>query len=156
MVDEDPYAGIDLTLEKFIELIIKSDQIVLLQRAFTGNLTVPDFPKFCEQIKVLYENVALKIPSSKGRNASYIPVLEKVDCDLWGISVCTIDGQRFDIGDARVPLSVQSCIKPLIYCLALEEHGAEKVAKHVGREPSGVAFNSLSLNKQGIPQFAPL
>ena len=30
--------------------------------------------------------------------------------------------------------------------MALEEHGKDKVHKHVGKEPSGVEFNALTLN----------
>jgi glutaminase len=35
--------------------------------------------------------------------------------------------------------------------MAVEEHGEEKVHKHVGREPSGEEFNALKLNKSGLP-----
>ena len=37
------------------------------------------------------------------------------------------------------------------YCLALEEHGAEAVHRHVGREPCGQSFNELALNPKGLP-----
>jgi len=33
----------------------------------------------------------------------------------------------------------------------LEENGGEKVHKHVGKEPSGVSFNALTLNPAGLP-----
>jgi glutaminase len=35
--------------------------------------------------------------------------------------------------------------------MSLEQHGEDKVHKHVGREPSGVSFNELKLNKDGRP-----
>lgn len=35
--------------------------------------------------------------------------------------------------------------------MALEEHGEEKVSKHVGVEPSGVSFNAITLNPDGLP-----
>lgn len=116
-------------------------------------MIVPDFPKFCNKLQLLFEEVKKEVPSTRGHNASYIPQLDKVDSSLWGLSVCTIDGQRYEIGASSTNFSVQSCIKPLTYCFALEEHGADKVVKHVGREPSGVAFNSLTMNKAGLPQF---
>lgn len=41
--------------------------------------------------------------------------------------------------------------KAINYCIALELWGTEKVHKHVGQEPSGVAFNALHLNPKGLP-----
>ena len=46
---------------------------------------------------------------------------------------------------------MQSGCKPLNYCFAIEENGESKVHKHLGREPSGLAFNTLSLNSKNIP-----
>ena len=34
-----------------------------------------------------------------GQNASYIPQLERYDPKLFTVSVCTVDGQQFTIGD---------------------------------------------------------
>lgn len=59
--------------------------------------------------------------------ASYIPQLARVNPDYWGVSVCTIDGQRFSIGDVNVPFTLQSCSKPLTYAIALEKLGQEVV-----------------------------
>ena len=42
-------------------------------------------------------------------------------------------------------------LKPINYGIALEELGEENVHKYVGREPSGQAFNELTLNKDGKP-----
>jgi len=41
--------------------------------------------------------------------------------------------------------------KAINYCIALEEHGTQKVHQHVGVEPSGVEFNALHLNPKGLP-----
>lgn len=64
----------------------------------------------------------------------------------WGVSVCTIDGQRFSIGDVNIPFTLQSCSKPLTYAIALDLLGAGVVHKHVGQEPSGRNFNELILD----------
>ena len=47
---------------------------------------------------------------------------------------------------------VQSCSKPITYCMGLEHFGETKVHTHVGREPSGCNFNERVLNRDGIPQ----
>lgn len=67
------------------------------------------------------------------------------------MAICTTDGQRFAVGDTKAEFCVQSCSKPINYCLAIEERGEEKVHQHVGREPSGVRFNELALNHEGKP-----
>ncbi|MBS4730211.1 glutaminase A [Mycobacterium sp. SM1] len=83
--------------------------------------------------------------------ADYIPQLKRVDPDKFGVAICTVDGQRFTIGDAHDLFCVQSICKPVNYSLALEEHGVATVHRHVGREPSGRSFNELSLNGDGLP-----
>lgn len=69
-----------------------------------------------------------------------------MDPNLWGVSVCTIDGQRFSIGDVTVPFTLQSCSKPLTYAIALDQLGQEVVHRYVGQEPSGRNFNELVLD----------
>ena len=122
--------------------------ICILSKIFKHDLVIPNFQPFTEKIKTIYE-------STKGDNhgnvASYIPQLRRVDPDQYGISVCTIDGQRYNIGDTKVDFTVQSCCKPINYGIALEELGEEKVHQYVGREPSGQAFNELTLNNNGKP-----
>lgn len=49
------------------------------------------------------------------------------------MSFCSISGQHFSVGDAQKRFCVQSCSKPIAYCLALEEHGEEKVHQECPR-----------------------
>jgi len=114
----------------------------LLQQAISQNLIIPDFAKFTASIKAIYEEVKL---INTGRVADYIPELAKANAKSFGISICTVDGQRWNIGDTEEPVCIQSCSKPISYLIALKEHGFEKVHKHMGHEPSGVSFNSLVL-----------
>ena len=60
------------------------------------------------------------------------------------VTVGEVVEQRDD-GDTRQPFTIQSISKPLTYGLALEDRGYEEVLKKVGVEPSGDAFNSISL-----------
>jgi glutaminase len=120
----------------------------LIRRAVEGNLAVPDFAPLSADIIRMYEEL---LPVRSGSVADYIPQLKRVDPDQLAISLCTVDGQRFSVGDANTTFCLQSVSKIVSYCLALDEHGTEAVHRHVGREPSGQSFNELALNPQGRP-----
>src|SRR5512134_2853438 len=80
-----------------------------------------------------------------GRVASYIPELATANPDWFGICVATPDGQVYEVGDTRQPFTIQSISKPFVYGLALEDRGREAMLKAIGVEPTGDAFNSISL-----------
>ncbi|MEU6840332.1 glutaminase A [Streptomyces sp. NPDC046716] len=80
-----------------------------------------------------------------GAPASYIPELSRVDPDLFGLSLCALDGQVYGSGDTQAPFTVQSVSKPFVFALALADRGLEHVLTRVGAEPSGEAFNSIRL-----------
>jgi len=90
-------------------------------------------------------------PDHGGHNADYIPILRDADSEKWGVAVCTVDGQRLQLGDVDVYHSIQSVSKPLTYAFALEESDFETVHQYVGVEPSGRPFNALDL----LPDFRP-
>jgi glutaminase len=80
-----------------------------------------------------------------GSVADYIPELTKVDPDWFGIAIVTCDGHVYQVGDTRQPFSIQSISKAFTYGIALEDQGEELVASKINVEPSGEAFNSISL-----------
>jgi glutaminase len=80
-----------------------------------------------------------------GAVASYIPELLKSDPAWFGIALVTVDGHVYQVGDSRQPFTIQSISKAITYGLALEDQGIERVLKKVDVEPSGEAFNSISL-----------
>lgn len=81
-----------------------------------------------------------------GEVADYIPELAEADPNPLGIALCTTSGHMYSAGDATTEFTIQSISKPFIFALALQELGLEEVKKVVGMEPSGEAFNELSLN----------
>jgi len=81
-----------------------------------------------------------------GEVATYIPELGKADPEWFGVCLATTDGRLYEVGDTRQEFTIQSISKPLTYGLALEDRGTEAVLKKVGVEPSGDAFNSISLD----------
>ncbi len=104
------------------------------------------------EINDFLEKIHNELKSNKdGKVASYIPQLARVNPDLFGISVCLMDGSIHSIGDVENEFSIQSCSKPLNYCIARDLFGSKFVHKYVGYEPSGREFNAFCLNKQGLP-----
>ena len=86
-----------------------------------------------------------------GKVADYIPQLGKVNPELFGISICSVDGELYNFGDVDNYFCVQSCSKPISYCIARDIYGLTKVHQHVGYEPSGNTFNAHILNEQKLP-----
>jgi glutaminase len=136
----------NISLERFSEICQAHDG--LLTRVLGGDLVIPDFPRFVAELVEIYEEL---LDDDRGAVADYIPQLRNVEPDQLAIAICTVDGQRFSIGQSQVGFSIQSLSKPINYCLALEEHGSDVVHQHVGREPSGRGFNELWFDSEGRP-----
>ncbi|CUU58390.1 glutaminase [Parafrankia irregularis] len=82
---------------------------------------------------------------TSGSVASYIPELATADPDLFGLAVTTMDGLHYQVGDSQVPFTIQSVSKPFVYALALRDRGTDDVLARVGVEPTGDAFNAITL-----------
>jgi len=68
-----------------------------------------------------------------------------VDPNKFAFSLCTVDGQKFNFGDAEEDFCLQSVSKVISYLIAVDEHGSEFVHDFVGSEPSGRNFNEIVL-----------
>jgi glutaminase len=90
-----------------------------------------------------------------GAVANYIPELGKADPDHFGISLATLDGHVYEVGDTQIPFTIQSMSKPFVFALALDTLGAARVESAIGVEPSGDPFNSIRLNADNHP-FNPM
>ena len=94
--------------------------------------------------------------AADGRLANYIPELTRADPAHFGIALATADGQVYAVGDAQAQFTMQSISKPLIYGLALEDHGPDEVLRKVGVEPTGEAFNSIVMDEVHNRPFNPM
>ncbi|WP_219924569.1 glutaminase [Nocardioides campestrisoli] len=93
----------------------------------------------------LAEALARVAPDTSGAPAAYIPELAAADPDLLAAAFATVDGEVYGAGDLDVEFTIQSISKPFAYALALADRGFEAVLAKVGVEPSGEAFNEISL-----------
>ncbi|MDN5605140.1 MAG: glutaminase, partial [Kocuria sp.] len=82
-----------------------------------------------------------------GNLADYIPELAKADPEVFSIALTTIDGRTYSVGDDEREFTIQSISKPFAYASALTDRGLEAISAKVGVEPTGEAFNELSLEK---------
>ncbi|NJQ02054.1 glutaminase [Streptomyces zingiberis] len=84
-------------------------------------------------------------PDTSGEPAGYIPELAAADPDRLGAVFATVDGKVYGAGDVDTEFTIQSISKPFAYALALSDRGFGPVLAKVGVEPSGEAFNEISL-----------
>jgi glutaminase len=91
-----------------------------------------------------------------GAVADYIPPLALADPDSFGIAITTTEGHSYEIGDSGSKFTIQSMSKPFTYGLALADRGFERVDEKVGVEPSGEAFNSISLAPENGRPLNPM
>lgn len=81
-----------------------------------------------------------------GEVADYIPELAAADPNRFALCIATVDGHLYTVGDGDCAYSIQSISKPFTYALALQDRGAAAVAQKIDVEPSGDAFNEISLD----------
>jgi glutaminase len=79
----------------------------------------------------------------EGANADYIPALAKVDSNLYGIALVTVDGKLYTAGDVASEVSIQSISKVFTVAKVIEEQGAEALLTNMGVDATGQAFNSI-------------
>ena len=91
------------------------------------------------------------LPDTSGTVATYIPSLAAADPNKFGIAVASLAGKIYQVGDSKFEHTIQSVSKPFVYALALEDLGLKEVLSRVAAEPSGEAFNAISLQEDGRP-----
>lgn len=101
-----------------------------------------DYQKILDQIHGQVGKTA-----DRGKVASYIPELAKIEDSKFGIALLDHNGKLYKTGHATVPFSIQSISKVLALSLAFRLIG-DDLWKRVGVEPSGDPFNHLSLLEQ--------
>ena len=92
-------------------------------------------------------NIYLKLKKSQiGKNADYIPELKKVNPNLYAISIYTVDGHAYNIGDYETEFAIESCSKVFTLSLVLEKYGIPFMKKNIGEGKTLIKFNSIHEN----------
>jgi glutaminase len=93
-----------------------------------------------EVVQQAYEQVK---GNTGGKNADYIPYLANIDKNLFGISVCLLNGQTITVGDFGYRFGIESVSKVHTAILILRQYGAQKVLEMIGADATGLPFNSI-------------
>ncbi|KJH44035.1 glutaminase [Dictyocaulus viviparus] len=143
---EDYHKGFHLHRHAFKKCI--SPSVQLISQALRSQMIVPSWGEFSERIKEIFDECK---GLTEGKTATYISQLARQDPNLWGMSICTIDGQRVSYGDYKTNFCIQSVSKAFNYSIVASDVGAEIVHSYVGHEPSGRLFNEICLDGNGKP-----
>jgi len=135
-----------ISLSSFRTLV--GPHITLIEKALTGGLVIPDFKNFTSFIVNLFNRT---LQNKQGEISNYIPELAGMHPDRYALSVCTVDGQRFNIGDYATKYLARDTAKAFNYCLALKDSDEKTVHDRIGHSPKENGLDYLMLDKNGLP-----
>jgi glutaminase len=86
---------------------------------------------------------ATAVKAKGGKNADYIPALARVDSNIFGLVLVTVDGRIYTVGDIKSEVSIQSISKVFTLALVMQQQGPDSIVKNMGVDATGQAFNSI-------------
>ncbi|MCU0303078.1 MAG: glutaminase A [Thermoanaerobaculales bacterium] len=98
--------------------------------------TAKDFQRLVDEAYAKFKDV------TEGANANYIPILDTVPSELFGVAIATRDGKVYAAGEQDYRFSIQSVSKPFTAALVMNQQGPQAIREKIGVEPTGLAFNS--------------
>lgn len=110
--------------------------------------TAPDYAKIIDQAHQKYKS------NNDGKVADYIPALATYSPKNFAITIATVDGKIYQVGDVNKPFPMESLSKVFTLALAMEQHGPQVVLEKLGANATGMPFNSglaVELTK-GVPE----
>lgn len=99
-----------------------------------------DIQQIIDKVHGRLKNITIK----GAKNASYIPELKTVNPKLFAISVFTLDGKSYNVGDYDKEFAIESASKVFTLALALKTFGIKYLRKKIGTEETSQKFNSIS------------
>ncbi len=77
------------------------------------------------------------------KNADYIPALAKVDPNVYGVALVTVDGKVYSMGDLSTEVSIQSISKVFNMARVIQDQGPDAIENNMGVDATGQVFNSI-------------
>ena len=108
----------------------------VLFSATTLAQTTPDYAKIIDQAHQKYKS------NNDGKVADYIPALATYSPKNFAITIATVDGKIYQVGDVNKPFPMESLSKVFTMALAMEQHGPQVVLEKLGANATGMPFNS--------------
>ncbi|ESE82176.1 glutaminase A [Salmonella enterica] len=112
----------------------------------------PDYASIIKQAHQKYNS------NHDGNVADYIPALATYSPNNFAITLATVDGKIYQVGDVKKTFPMESLSKVFTLALAMEQHGPQKVLDKLGANATGQPFNSglaVELTK-GAPENPPV
>jgi glutaminase len=114
--------------------------LLLVAMSSAARPSLPDDATIAAALKKAYNDYK---SLEEGANADYIPALAKVDSNLYGIALVTVDGKVYTMGDLDTEVSIQSISKVFTMALVIEQEGPMSIFNNMGVDATGQVFNSI-------------
>lgn len=108
----------------------------LLFSATTLAQNAPDYASIIERAHQKYKS------NHDGKVADYIPALATYSPDNFAITLATVDGKIYQVGDVKKAFPMESLSKVFTLALAMEQRGPQEVLDKLGTNATGLPFNS--------------
>lgn len=118
-----------------------------LSKSVYQSFIIGDFKHFTTALKEIFDKQYSNLDGviyEKSKNAYK-------NSEKYGMSFCSIDGQRYNLGDYDENFCIHGCFKPINYGIAIEGMGLDKVSDFIGKEPSGQEQESVTMNIENKP-----
>lgn len=109
----------------------------LIQFIYGQKITIAQIKEVAQQAYDLYKT------NTDGKNADYIPYLANINKNLFGISICLLNGQTIEVGDSEYRFGIESVSKVHTAILVLRQYGAKELLEKIGADATGLPFNSI-------------
>uniref|UniRef100_A0A665VSB6 glutaminase n=1 Tax=Echeneis naucrates TaxID=173247 RepID=A0A665VSB6_ECHNA len=125
--------------------------VSLILKALQGRFVIPDFSTFTEQTQKLFSRC--RQLSSDQVSHFLSQTAPGSGQRTWGVSICTVDGQRLSLGDWAGSQVLGEVSWPLVYGVAVDLLGSDLVHRYVGNQSPSLMSSDFVTNIQsaGIP-----